>query len=68
MTFKDAAEYYNEINNKINDIHNTLNPILKQDTGPLGQYHIGSKDMANIIIYLNNYIKILKSKLEEEIK
>lgn len=68
MTFKDAVEYYNEINNKINDIHNTLSPILKQDTGPLGQYHIDSKDMANIITYLNNYIKILKSKLEEEIK
>ena len=68
MTIKEAVEYYNEVNDKIKDIHNILNPILKQDTGPLYQYHIDSKDMSKIVVYLNNYIKILENTLEKEIK
>ena len=68
MTFRDAAEYCENINNTIEDIYNILKPILHQDTGPLRQYHIDSKDMLKIVVHLNNYIKALESRLDEEIK
>lgn len=68
MTFRDAAEYYENINTTIEDIHNTLKPILRQDTGPLEQYYIGLSDMRKIVVYLNKYIRILEEKLDEEIK
>ena len=66
MTIKDAVEYYNMINDKIQDVKNTMEPILSQDTGPLKVYHISPSDMAKITTYLNNYIKMLEDKLEED--
>ena len=68
MTIREAVEHYNIINNMINEIKDTLAPILKQDTGPLGDYRINSTDMAKITTYLNNYIKILEDKLEDDFK
>lgn len=68
MTFRDAAEYCENINITIEDIHNTLKPILRQDTGPLEEYSIGLSDMRKIVVYLNKYIRILEDKLNEEIK
>ena len=66
MTIKDAVEYYNMINDKIQDVKNTMEPILSQDTGPLKLYHISLSDMAKITTYLSNYIKMLEDKLEED--
>ena len=68
MTIREAVEHYNIINNMINEIKDTLAPILKQDTGPLGDYRINSTDMTKITTYLSNYIKILEDKLEDDFK
>ena len=68
MTIKEAVEHYNIINNMINEIKDTLAPILKQDNGPLGDYKINSTDMAKITNYLMNYVKLLESKLEDDFK
>ena len=68
MTIREAVEHYNIINNMINEIKDTLAPILKQDTGPLGDYRINSTDMAKITTYLSNYIKILEDRLEDDFK
>lgn len=68
MTFKEAVEYYQDIEDEIDSIRNTVGPILKQDNGPLGEYHISTKDIAQITVFLNNYIRTLEDKLDEEIK
>ena len=68
MTIRDAVEYYNMINDNIQDIKNTLSSILKQDRGPLGDYKVSSTDMAKITTYLSNYIKMLEDKLEDDFK
>ena len=68
MTIREAVEHYNIINNMINEIKDTLAPILKQDTGTLGDYRINSTDMTKITTYLSNYIKILEDKLEDDFK
>ena len=66
MTIREAVEHYNTINDMINEIRNTITPVLKQELGPLGDYRINSTDMAKIANYLMNYIKLLESKLDED--
>ena len=68
MTIKDAVELYNGINDKIMDIRNTLEPILKTSVvDPLGNYYkINQTDMIKITNYLTQYIKVLEQKLEED--
>ena len=68
MTIREAVEHYNIINNIINEIKDTITPILKQELGPLGDYRINSTDMAKITNYLMNYVKLLESKLDEDFK
>lgn len=68
MTIREAVEHYNIINNIINEIKDTITPILKQELGPLGDYRINSTDMAKIANYLMNYVKLLESKLDDDFK
>ena len=68
MTIREAVEHYNTINDMINEIKDTITPILKQEFGPLGDYRISSTDMAKITNYLMNYIKLLESKLDNDFK
>ena len=68
MTIREAVEHYNIINNIINEIKDTITPILKQELGPLGDYKINSTDMAKITNYLMNYVKLLESKLDDDFK
>ena len=68
MTIREAVEHYNTINDMINEIRNTITPILKQELGPLGDYRINSTDMAKITNYLMNYVKLLESKLDDDFK
>ena len=70
MTIKEAVEKYNHIKNEITDIKNTISPILQNPIiDPLSTYYkINSEYMTTIVTYLNNYIKILEQRLEEEFK
>ena len=68
MTIREAVEHYNTINDMINEIKDTITPILKQELGPLGDYRINSTDMAKITNYLMNYVKLLESKLDNDFK
>ena len=68
MTIREAVEHYNIINDIINEIKDTITPILKQELGPLGDYRINSTDMAKITNYLMNYVKLLESKLDDDFK
>lgn len=68
MTIREAVEHYNTINDMINEIKDTITPILKQELGPLGDYKINSTDMAKITNYLMNYVKLLESKLDDDFK